>query len=142
MPRHTYSLCGMCVQCTYTACTRPRPELVSFLSLLHLSLFAVGSLADSAMLVCFLETGFFCVALAVLELTLWPRLASNSKINLPLDPKCWDEKRVPLTPNLKKIVKCSSKQSVYSCTWWHMALIPALGRKTDNLNLVYIATLP
>jgi hypothetical protein len=28
----------------------------------------------------FFETGFLCVALAVLELTLWTRLASNSEI--------------------------------------------------------------
>jgi hypothetical protein len=38
----------------------------------------------------FFETGFLCVALAVLELTLWTRLASNSEIRLPLSPKCWD----------------------------------------------------
>jgi hypothetical protein len=36
------------------------------------------------------ETGFLCVALAVLELTLWTRLASNSEICLPLPPECWD----------------------------------------------------
>jgi hypothetical protein len=36
------------------------------------------------------ETGFLCVALAVLELTLETRLASNSEIRLPLPPKCWD----------------------------------------------------
>jgi hypothetical protein len=36
------------------------------------------------------ETGFLCVALAVLELTMWTRLASNSEIHLPLPPKCWD----------------------------------------------------
>jgi hypothetical protein len=34
--------------------------------------------------------GFLCVALAVLELTLWTRLALNSEILLPLTPKCWD----------------------------------------------------
>jgi hypothetical protein len=38
--------------------------------------------------VCFFETGFLCVALAVLELTLSTRLASNSEIRL--HPKCWD----------------------------------------------------
>jgi hypothetical protein len=38
----------------------------------------------------FSETGFLCVALAVLELTLQTRLASNSEIRLPLPPKCWD----------------------------------------------------
>ena len=36
------------------------------------------------------ETGFLCVALAVLELTLQTRLASNSEIHLPLPPKCRD----------------------------------------------------
>jgi hypothetical protein len=39
---------------------------------------------------CFFETGFLCVALAVLELTLETRLASNSEIRLPRPPKCWD----------------------------------------------------
>jgi hypothetical protein len=38
----------------------------------------------------FFETGFLCAALAVLELTLQTRLASNSEIHLPLPPKCWD----------------------------------------------------
>jgi hypothetical protein len=36
------------------------------------------------------ETGFLCVALAVLVFTLKTRLASNSEIRLPLLPKCWD----------------------------------------------------
>jgi hypothetical protein len=36
------------------------------------------------------ETGFLCVALAVLELTLQTRLALNSEIHLPLPPKCWN----------------------------------------------------
>jgi hypothetical protein len=38
----------------------------------------------------FFETGFLCVALAVLELTLLTRLASNSEIHLPLPlpPEC------------------------------------------------------
>jgi hypothetical protein len=35
-------------------------------------------------LFCFLETGFFCIALAVLELTLYSRVALNSEIHLPL----------------------------------------------------------
>ena len=39
---------------------------------------------------CFFETGFLSVALAVLELTLQTRLASNSEIRLPLAPECWD----------------------------------------------------
>jgi hypothetical protein len=36
----------------------------------------------------FQKTGFLCVALAVLELTLYTSLASNSEIRL--SPKCWD----------------------------------------------------
>jgi hypothetical protein len=35
------------------------------------------------------ERGFLCVPLAVLELTLEPRLALNSEIRLPLPSKCW-----------------------------------------------------
>jgi hypothetical protein len=38
----------------------------------------------------FFETGFLCVALAVLELTLYIRLVSNSEIHLLLSPKCWN----------------------------------------------------
>jgi hypothetical protein len=38
----------------------------------------------------FFETGFLCIALAVLELTLYTRQASNSEICLPLPPECWD----------------------------------------------------
>jgi hypothetical protein len=38
----------------------------------------------------FFETGFLCIALAVLELNLKTRLASNSEIHLPLPPECWD----------------------------------------------------
>jgi hypothetical protein len=36
------------------------------------------------------ETGFLCVALAVLELTLQTRLASDSEIRLPPPHKRWD----------------------------------------------------
>ena len=50
----------------------------------------------------FFETGFLCIALAVLELTLLTRLASNSEIRLPLPPKCWDQRRVPPCPALIK----------------------------------------
>jgi hypothetical protein len=35
----------------------------------------------------FFKTGFLCIALAVLELTLQTRLASNSEIHLPLPPE-------------------------------------------------------
>jgi hypothetical protein len=37
---------------------------------------------------CFFETGFLCVALAVLELTLYIRLAWNSEIHQPLLLEC------------------------------------------------------
>ena len=46
----------------------------------------------------FFETGFLCVALAVLEPTLYTRPASNSEIHLPLPPKCWDQRRAPPCP--------------------------------------------
>ncbi|EDL01979.1 chloride channel CLIC-like 1, isoform CRA_b [Mus musculus] len=36
------------------------------------------------------KTGFICIALTILELTLYTRLASNSEIRLPLPPECWD----------------------------------------------------
>ena len=51
----------------------------------------------------FFETRFLCVALAALELSLQTRLALNSEIHLPLPPRCWDQRRVPLHPaeNLK-----------------------------------------
>ena len=39
----------------------------------------------------FFETGFLCVALAVLELSLQTRLALNSQTSPPLlPPKCWE----------------------------------------------------
>ena len=38
--------------------------------------------------VLFFETRFLCIALAVLELTLYTRLALNSEIRLPLPPEC------------------------------------------------------
>jgi hypothetical protein len=44
------------------------------------------------------ETGFLCIAQAVLELTLYTRLASNSEIRLPLPPKCWDQRCAPPPP--------------------------------------------
>jgi hypothetical protein len=37
----------------------------------------------------FCETMVLCVALAALELTLWPRQALNSEIFLPLPSECW-----------------------------------------------------
>jgi hypothetical protein len=46
----------------------------------------------------FFKTGFLCVALAVLELTLF-RLASNSEICLPLPPECWDLRHAPPPPS-------------------------------------------
>jgi hypothetical protein len=38
----------------------------------------------------FFKTGFLCIVLAILQLTLYTRLASNSEIHLPLPPECWD----------------------------------------------------
>lgn len=35
------------------------------------------------------DTGSVCVALGVLELSVWTRLAFNSETG-PLPPKCWD----------------------------------------------------
>jgi hypothetical protein len=49
-----------------------------------------GKLIFEESLFLFFETVFLCVALAVLELTLSNRLASNSEIRLPLLPECWD----------------------------------------------------
>ena len=46
-------------------------------------------LVSCFVLFCF-ETGFLCVALAVLELTLWTGLTWNSEIHLPLPSKSWD----------------------------------------------------
>jgi hypothetical protein len=40
------------------------------------------------LLLLFFKTGFLCVALVVLELVLLTRLASYSKIHLPLPPEC------------------------------------------------------
>ena len=36
------------------------------------------------------KTQFLCIVQAVLELTLQTRQVSNSEIDLPLPPKCWD----------------------------------------------------
>jgi hypothetical protein len=47
----------------------------------------------------FFETGFLCVALAVLELTLQTRLALNSEIHLPLPPKKTFFKKLILSLN-------------------------------------------
>ena len=38
----------------------------------------------------FPETGYLSKSLAILELTLYTRLTSNSEISLPLPPDCWD----------------------------------------------------
>ena len=46
-------------------------------------------LVSCFVLFCF-ETGFLCVALAVLELTLWTGLTWNSEVHLPLPSKSWD----------------------------------------------------
>ena len=50
--------------------------------------------------------GFLCVALAVLELTLYTSLALNSQeILLPLPPECWDYRCAPPLPGLIFIFK-------------------------------------
>ena len=53
----------------------------------------------------FFETGFPCVALAVLELTLETRLASNSDTCLPLPPKCWNYSCVLSLPSFINVFK-------------------------------------
>lgn len=46
----------------------------------------------------FFNTGFLCVAPAVLELIPQTRLASNSETSLPLPPERWDQSHVPPPP--------------------------------------------
>jgi hypothetical protein len=53
------------------------------------------------------KTGFLCVALAVLKLTLSTRLASNSETHLALPPKFWDKRHVPPLPTGNYIFKDS-----------------------------------
>jgi hypothetical protein len=53
----------------------------------NLTYFKRNSFFVVVLFFCFFETGFLCVALAVLELTLYTRLASNSETHLPLPPK-------------------------------------------------------
>ena len=53
------------------------------------------------------ETGILCIALAILELTLKTRLASNSEIHLPLPPKFWDSRCAPLLPGLFEFLQVS-----------------------------------
>ena len=49
-----------------------------------------ASTCKQFVIVCFFETRFLCVALAILELTLQTRLASKSDIQLTLPPESWD----------------------------------------------------
>ena len=63
-------------------------EILNTLSLGHF--FFGGGGGGGCLFVCLFETGFLCIALAVLELTLQTRLALNSEIRLPLPPECWD----------------------------------------------------
>jgi hypothetical protein len=49
---------------------------------------------------CLFETGFLCVALAILKLALKTRLALNSEICLPLPSKGWDSRCVLPLPCL------------------------------------------
>jgi hypothetical protein len=83
------------------------PSLSLFLSfsllsfsplLLSLSLFLSFFLSFYFLFFYFFETAFLFVALAVLELTLYTRLASNSEICLPLPPECWGQRCVPPRP--------------------------------------------
>jgi hypothetical protein len=81
-------------------CASPGPSfsfLFSFFSFLFFSFLFLYSppLPSSPLLPLSLsfflfETGFLCIALAVLELTLYAKLASNTEIRLPLPPKCRD----------------------------------------------------
>ena len=43
----------------------------------------------------FFETGILCIALAVLEITMYTRLALNSVNCLPLPPECWNYRHAP-----------------------------------------------
>ena len=52
-------------------------------------------------------TGILYIALAILELTLKTRLASNSEIHLPLPPKFWDSRCAPLLPGLFEFLQVS-----------------------------------
>jgi hypothetical protein len=57
--------------------------LTSAMEMLSLEFFGVAFFFFSF----FFETGFLYIALAVLELTLYTRLALNSEIRLPLPPE-------------------------------------------------------
>jgi hypothetical protein len=57
---------------------------------LHTNLHQYYVCLPSIFVVVFFKTGFLCVALADLELTLYTSLASNSEIHLYLLPECWD----------------------------------------------------
>lgn len=49
----------------------------------------VAQLVLFVWLICFIEIQFLCVALAILKLTPWTRLALKSEICLSLPPKYW-----------------------------------------------------
>ena len=63
---------------------------LSHLNFFENSLFKSAPKVFLGFFVWFFKTGFLCVALAVLEFTLWTRLASNSERSLP--PECWDKR--------------------------------------------------
>jgi hypothetical protein len=56
----------------------------------------------------FFETGFLCVALAVLELALETRQASKSEIYLSLPPEWWDKNHAPPTARPTTLLKLNS----------------------------------
>jgi hypothetical protein len=68
----------------------------------------------------FFETGFLCAVLAVLELTLYTRLVSNSEIHLPLPPKP--------SAGIKGVCHhCLAERKVLKCTWKHNRFQAAKG---------------
>ena len=92
------------------------------------------------------ETGFLCIALAILELTLKTRLASNSEIHLPLPPKFWDSRCAPLLPGLFEFLQVSFI-CLFVC-FQNKVYIPQSGPKfhtcytDDDNDLKFIFLLP
>ena len=67
---------------------------------------------------CFFETGFLCITLGVLELTLQTRLASNSEIRSPLPPKCRDYRcATPPPRSTQRHIKYIKKKKHFSAIW-------------------------
>lgn len=77
----------------------------------------------------FFKTEFPCIALDVLEITLWTRLASNEKIHLPLSLKCWSQRCMPPLPGFSfycpVIFYCTNMLFSLSVSWmdvWILSL--------------------